>query len=114
MDVVGASRRDQRPPGEYMVPLGVGRHGPVWGSLLDLKHVLTESPTLPRLLALVKVVLIPSGLMPSGTFTASFTCSSSNHPIQHAPRPSAHAARRRFWIAAAVSWTQNRLGPRSW
>jgi len=29
-----------RPPGKYMIPIGEGRKGPVWRSLLDTSHIL--------------------------------------------------------------------------
>jgi hypothetical protein len=31
---------DTRPPGEYMIPIGQGRRGAVWRSLLDTSHIL--------------------------------------------------------------------------
>jgi len=31
---------DTRPPGEYMIPIGQGRKGAVWRSLLDTSHIL--------------------------------------------------------------------------
>jgi len=31
---------DARPPGDYMIPIGEGRKGPVWRSLLETGHIL--------------------------------------------------------------------------
>jgi len=31
---------NSRPPGKYMIPIGQGRQGPVWRSLLDTSHIL--------------------------------------------------------------------------
>ena len=50
--------------------------------------------------------MIARGLMLSGNFKKFEILRSSKEPIQQEPSPFSVAVRRRFWIAAAVSWMQ--------